>query len=321
MALIGNESARDALAAAMASGALHHAWLIAGPEGVGKGAFARIAAACGCSPRPASRKARPGWDTSPKPHSTCAFDRRGRASRIIASWCGCPRTRPSPTRHSPARSPSRRCAASSPCSRPSRLCLSSRRVVVIDSIDDLERGGANALLKNLEEPPAGTIFLLVSHAPGQLLPTIRSRCRLLRFEPLPSDAGRRDPARRAAASERQRDRGIGAGRRRLARPRARLCRARSRRAGRRHGRARRNRRSRPTRCAPGSPSCSARRPRSRATKRSCTVRRASSPNVPARDRERGCASHSMPMPKRANWQARPSGCRSMPAPPCSRCQG
>jgi DNA polymerase-3 subunit delta' len=62
--------------------------------------------------------------------------------------------------------------------------LSERRVIVIDSIDDLERGGANALLKNLEEPPAGTIFLLVSHAPGQLLPTIRSRCRLLRFEPL-----------------------------------------------------------------------------------------------------------------------------------------
>ena len=40
------------------------------------------------------------------------------------------------------------------------------------------------LLKNLEEPPAGTIFLLISHAPGRLLPTIRSRCRLLRFDPL-----------------------------------------------------------------------------------------------------------------------------------------
>jgi DNA polymerase-3 subunit delta' len=56
--------------------------------------------------------------------------------------------------------------------------------VVIDAIDDLERSGANALLKNLEEPPAGTLFLLVSHAPGRLLPTIRSRCRLLRFERL-----------------------------------------------------------------------------------------------------------------------------------------
>jgi DNA polymerase-3 subunit delta' len=66
----------------------------------------------------------------------------------------------------------------------SRTSLSFRRVVVIDAIDDLERGAANALLKNLEEPPAGTIFLLVSHAPGRLLPTIRSRCRLLRFERL-----------------------------------------------------------------------------------------------------------------------------------------
>jgi DNA polymerase-3 subunit delta' len=62
--------------------------------------------------------------------------------------------------------------------------MSRRRVVIIDSVDDLERAGANALLKNLEEPPAGTIFLLVSHAPGRLLPTIRSRCRVLRFAPL-----------------------------------------------------------------------------------------------------------------------------------------
>jgi DNA polymerase III subunit delta' len=62
--------------------------------------------------------------------------------------------------------------------------LSPRRVVVIDAIDDLERPAANALLKNLEEPPAGTTFFLVSHAPGRLLPTIRSRCRQLRFAPL-----------------------------------------------------------------------------------------------------------------------------------------
>ncbi len=58
------------------------------------------------------------------------------------------------------------------------------RVVVIDAIDDLERSGANALLKSLEEPPAHSLFLLVSHAPERLLPTIRSRCRLLRLAPL-----------------------------------------------------------------------------------------------------------------------------------------
>jgi DNA polymerase-3 subunit delta' len=64
---------------------------------------------------------------------------------------------------------------------------SSRRIVIIDAVDDLERGGANALLKNLEEPPADSLFLLVSHAPGRLLPTIRSRCRTLRFQPLGDD--------------------------------------------------------------------------------------------------------------------------------------
>ena len=48
----------------------------------------------------------------------------------------------------------------------------------------MERGAANALLKSLEEPPAGTVFFLVSHMPGRLLPTIRSRCRTLRLGPL-----------------------------------------------------------------------------------------------------------------------------------------
>ncbi|MGK3913778.1 DNA polymerase III subunit delta, partial [Enterococcus faecium] len=67
--------------------------------------------------------------------------------------------------------------------------------ILIDAVDDLERPGAsNALLKSLEEPPAGTLFLLISHAPGRLLPTIRSRCRRLRFDPL-DDAAMRDVLR------------------------------------------------------------------------------------------------------------------------------
>jgi DNA polymerase-3 subunit delta' len=66
--------------------------------------------------------------------------------------------------------------------------LSPWRVVVIDSIDDLEKSAANALLKMLEEPPANTIFFLVSHSPGRLLPTIRSRCRRLDFQSLDDDA-------------------------------------------------------------------------------------------------------------------------------------
>jgi DNA polymerase-3 subunit delta' len=61
-------------------------------------------------------------------------------------------------------------------------------VVVIDTVDELEASGANALLKMLEEPPANSLFLLVSHIPGRLLPTIRSRCRRLDFQSLDDDA-------------------------------------------------------------------------------------------------------------------------------------
>ena len=69
-----------------------------------------------------------------------------------------------------------------------RPTYSARRVIIIDAIDDLERGAANAVLKNLEEPPAGTVFFLISHAPKKLLPTIWSRCRVLQFRPLQDDA-------------------------------------------------------------------------------------------------------------------------------------
>ena len=61
------------------------------------------------------------------------------------------------------------------------------RVVVIDSADEMNRNAANAVLKLLEEPPKRTLMLLVSHAPGRLLPTIRSRCRMLRLAPLAHD--------------------------------------------------------------------------------------------------------------------------------------
>lgn len=67
------------------------------------------------------------------------------------------------------------------------LSLGEWRVIIVDAIDDLEPSASNALLKTLEEPPAKTLFLLVSHSPGRLLPTIRSRCRTLRFQPADRD--------------------------------------------------------------------------------------------------------------------------------------
>jgi DNA polymerase-3 subunit delta' len=58
------------------------------------------------------------------------------------------------------------------------------RVVVVDCAEDMNRNAANAVLKVLEEPPRRSLLLLVSHAPGRLLPTIRSRCRRLALRPL-----------------------------------------------------------------------------------------------------------------------------------------
>ena len=62
------------------------------------------------------------------------------------------------------------------------------RIAILDSIDDCNPSAANALLKTLEEPPADTTFFLISHRPGQLLPTIRSRCHNLALRPLDDEA-------------------------------------------------------------------------------------------------------------------------------------
>jgi DNA polymerase-3 subunit delta' len=61
------------------------------------------------------------------------------------------------------------------------------RVAIVDPADDMNENAANALLKQLEEPPENAMLLLLSHRPGRLLPTIRSRCRRLELRPLPDD--------------------------------------------------------------------------------------------------------------------------------------
>ncbi len=70
------------------------------------------------------------------------------------------------------------------------------RVCIVDTVDELNPNAANALLKILEEPPQQSLFLLVSHAPARVLPTIQSRCRKLPLRPLSTD----DVIRAAAAA-------------------------------------------------------------------------------------------------------------------------
>lgn len=175
IALVGNDAARTAIAGADVGGNLHHAWLIAGPEGLGKATHAREAATALLA--------------------RAAGDQQGRTAAMIAAGAH-PDYRLLERLPVDDAKPEKGVARSIKIDQVRALgpmfatkpSMSPRRVVVIDAIDDLERPASNALLKSLEEPPSGTIFLLVSHAPGRLLPTIRSRCRLLRFDPLPDDA-------------------------------------------------------------------------------------------------------------------------------------
>jgi DNA polymerase-3 subunit delta' len=76
------------------------------------------------------------------------------------------------------------------------------RVAIVDAVDELNREGANALLKVLEEPPRRALLLLVSHSAGRVLPTIRSRCRLLALRPLSTDDVARAVAAATSSSER-----------------------------------------------------------------------------------------------------------------------
>lgn len=179
---IGHDIQARMLVAAAASGRMHHGWILAGPKGIGKGGFAsalalRLLADAAGPPVdndglavPESHPVRRLIEASAHPDyaQLAPLEKDGVTARNISvdqvRGLG-------------------RLLHSAPS-------LSSRRIVVIDAADDLERGAANALLKTLEEPPTDMLFLLVSHAPGRLLPTIRSRCRTLRFDPLEDAAMR-----------------------------------------------------------------------------------------------------------------------------------
>jgi len=160
---------------------MHHAWLIGGPNGVGKATFARAAAIRLLSE--AAGQVSPESDLEVDPEIPTARFIAGQAHpdfRYVER--GLNKTGSALARNITV--DQIRELASLFDSTPA---LSNWRVAVIDSVDDLEPGGANALLKMLEEPPSNCLFLLVSHVPGRLLPTIRSRCRTLTFQALGDD--------------------------------------------------------------------------------------------------------------------------------------
>lgn len=173
--MIGHDAQIAAFRDAAMSDRLHHAWLLAGSEGVGKAGFAMAAATWLLASAAGPGFDLPGFDV-PFGHRIANFVEQGSHPDLrVLTRLAREKT------DDLARSISIdqvRGLQSLFATTPS---FSPRRIVIIDAIDNLERPAANALLKNLEEPPAGTTFFLISHAPGRLLPTIRSRCRLLRF--------------------------------------------------------------------------------------------------------------------------------------------
>lgn len=165
--LVGHEKPWAAWRAARGGERMHHAWLLAGRSGLGKRSFALAAARelVGAGP---DREDHPDiivLTYGPKDDKEDRKRHDGKPFELARS-----------IRIDQVRAMQRRLTT--------RPTLGDRRAVIIDPADDMERNAANALLKSLEEPPQGTVFLLVTHRPARLLPTIRSRCRMLRFPAL-----------------------------------------------------------------------------------------------------------------------------------------
>jgi DNA polymerase-3 subunit delta' len=184
--LFGHEAAEQALRDAWDSGRMHHAWMLAGPRGIGKATLAfrtaRFVLASGAGDLFADSMPSSGGLAISGDHPV---------SRQVASG-GHPDLLTVERSVNPKTGKLRGEIVVDDVRRLSSfLALTTAagawRAVVVDVADEMNRNAANALLKGLEEPPPRTLFLLVSHRPGRLLPTIRSRCRLLSLPALGED--------------------------------------------------------------------------------------------------------------------------------------
>ena len=172
--MIGHDEQVAAFKAAFAGNRPHHAWLLTGPQGLGKALFAEQAAVWLLAGKPAGD----GFDGGADSAAQSLINARSHPDfkRLIRTEDDKGKVRAN-IRIDEVR-------ALQPLFRQTPS-LAAWRVVIVDSADEMNVQSANALLKNLEEPPQQTLFFLVSHTPGRLLPTIRSRCRALRFARLP----------------------------------------------------------------------------------------------------------------------------------------
>jgi DNA polymerase III subunit delta' len=172
--LLGHEAAETMLLDAMRSGRLHHAWLITGPDGIGKATLAfRFA-----------RRLLAGMPED----NTLALDPQHPTFRRVAAGAHADLLTVERGYDERRRRMRTQIAVEDVRRISDFMSLTPAeggwRIAIVDGAEDMNQSSANALLKILEEPPRRAIVLLVCAAPGRLLPTIRSRCRRLRLDPL-----------------------------------------------------------------------------------------------------------------------------------------
>ena len=195
--LSGHETQEAMLAEAL-GGRMHHAWLLSGPKGLGKASlayrFARVA--LGARPVSPSRGGSPGkrpLDVDPEDDIARKIAAQAHPDLFVLRRGYNERGRP---RREIAVDDARELGHFFSLA-PSQ---GGMRVAIIDAVDDLNTNSANAILKTLEEPPPHSVLLLVCHAPGAALATIRSRCRRLALKPLSDDEVRTALARTSGAA-------------------------------------------------------------------------------------------------------------------------
>jgi DNA polymerase-3 subunit delta' len=182
--LLGHETAEKTMLAAQQSGRLHHAWLMAGPRGIGKATlawrFARFLL-CGQQQGGLFGGAAEGLDVAADAPGRSLVDARSHPDLFHLRRTLNPDT--GRMRAEIAVDDVRDLGAFMHMTP----AMGKWRVAIVDSADEMNRNSANAVLKILEEPPPNAVLLIVAHAPGRLLPTIRSRCRRLALQPLGDD--------------------------------------------------------------------------------------------------------------------------------------
>jgi DNA polymerase III subunit delta' len=180
--LYGHEAAEQSFLASWRSGRMPHAWLITGPRGVGKATFAFRCARFLLAQQGQER------DLLAEAPRALRLEPEHRVFRLVASG-GHPDLLVVERAYDPRRKRMRSEIVVDDTRKISsllRLTASDGgwRVVIVDDADDMNSSSANAVLKILEEPPKRAVLLLLSENPGRLLPTIRSRCRILALKPL-----------------------------------------------------------------------------------------------------------------------------------------